>query len=110
MRRVVDNELATLRRWTYPALADAVKTTCRERNHIHQAEGVAADGTRYVVEVDVFWDDRANGDIRVCVNLWAEPQRKVLGFLPVYTPNCSADFIMNPSGRFVGEDDADSTG
>jgi hypothetical protein len=34
-------------------------------------------------EFNAFWDDKPHGDIRVCGDLSADPQKRLLGFLPV---------------------------
>lgn len=59
-------------------------------------EVVGADGTKYQIEVNVNWDDRPGGDIRVMGSIDDGGWR---AFLPL----CDS-FIMAPDGRFVGEE------
>ncbi len=102
-RRLLAQHLARFRTWTYDALVHEIERTEREHDSLHHAEGVFEDGTEYQMEFNVFWDDRPGGDVRVCGDLCAEPQRRLLGFLPVYTPDVTDSFIMAPDGTFVGE-------
>lgn len=55
----------------------------------------ASDGTPCQVEIDAFWDDKRDGDIRV--GLMIDD-----GGRDAFTPYCS-DFIIAPDGSFVGE-------
>lgn len=95
--------LAQFRAWTYDALAAAIDHTRKEHGCLHHIEGVFDDGTEYQMEFNVFWDDRRGGNVRVCGDITAEPQRPLLGFLPVYTSDATDSFIMAPDGTFVGE-------
>lgn len=56
----------------------------------------APSGRQYQIEVDFFWDDRPNGDIRVmgCIDDggWR-------AMLPL-----TDSFILSPNGKFIGED------
>ena len=58
-------------------------------------EVAAPSGNRYQIEIEVFWDDKPNGDVRVigCIDD---------GGLRAYFPLAEA-FIKNPSDEFVGE-------
>ena len=51
----------------------------------------------------MLWDDKPHGAVRVCGDLSAGRQRPLLGFIPVYTPDVTDSFIMNPDGRFIDE-------
>lgn len=70
---------------------------------LSNAEGVFSDGTVYQVEVEVevFWDGKPGGDVRVIGDLTTFPQHPVL--LLGYTPDVVSDFIKRPDGTFVGE-------
>ena len=64
---------------------------------------MAADGTAYHFEVDAFWDDRLDGRIRVCAYLCIEPQKRLLGFLPLFTADVSECLLVSPDGTVEGE-------
>src|SRR5688572_28894943 len=55
MQRVLADELAQFRTWSYSALAEAVERTRREHDHLHRVERTDADGTAYFIDFDVFW-------------------------------------------------------
>ena len=105
MQKVLAEELARLRSWTYGALSEFIERTRRDHEYLDHVERVSPDGTSYFMDFEAFWDDKPNADIRVCGSLWADPQRKLLGFLPAYMPHCTDSFIMSPSGQFIGEDE-----
>jgi len=104
MRAILSEHLAKFRVWTYAQLAERVKRDRQAHDCLEHIEGTAPDGTRYQMEFQAFWDGKPYGDVRVCGDLSAEPQRPLLGFIPVYTPDVTDSFIMSPDGRFVGED------
>jgi len=103
MQNVLADELARFRTWSYAELAEAVEATRKAHDHLYQVERVAPDGTPYFMDFDSFWDDQPNCDVRVSGSLYAEPQRRLLGFICL--PHCTDSFIMSPDGRFVGEDE-----
>ena len=103
-RRVLANHLAQFRAWTYDALAAAIDQTRRQHDCLRHVEGVFHDGTVFRIEVNVFWDDKAGGDIRVCGDITTEPQRPVIGLLPVYTCDAADSFIMARSGTIVADE------
>ena len=102
-RGLLATHLAEFRSWTYHQLAAEIDRTRRQHDCLAHVEGVFADGTEYQLEFNVFWDDQPGGDLRVTGDLTAEPQRPWLGFVPIYTPDVSDDFILRPDGTFVGE-------
>jgi hypothetical protein len=53
-------------------------------------------GGSFVGEVNVFWDDRKGGNLRVIVDAW------IRGFVMGRTL-AKDDFILAPDGSFVGE-------
>ncbi|MHC4469348.1 MAG: hypothetical protein ACYS99_00155 [Planctomycetota bacterium] len=59
------------------------------------AEAVGASGTRYQLEVLVFWDDKPHANLRV---LGAIDDGGLRAFKPL-----SDGFIVAPDGHFVGE-------
>lgn len=103
MRCVLLEYMAKFRAWSYGQLAERVVRDHREHDCLEHIEGTAPDGTKYQMEFQAFWDDVPYGDIRVCGDLLAEPQRPLLGFIPVYVPDVTDSFIMSPDGQFVGE-------
>jgi hypothetical protein len=95
--------LARFRMWTYEALAAEIDRTRQENDCLYHIEGGFGDGPVYQMELNVLWDDNRGGNIRVLGDITTEPQRPLLGFLPVYTSDASDSFIMAPDGTFVGE-------
>ncbi len=61
---------------------------------VHETTGVS--GVEYILEFDVRWDDKPNGDIRVAGGIDDG------GFRSAFSPLCD-DFILSPDGGFVGE-------
>ena len=105
MSEVLSVHLARIRSWSYFSLAERVESDRRNHDCLEHVEGVSSDGTPYQMEFNAFWDDKPHGDIRVCGDLSAEPQRRLLGFFPIYMPHVTDSFIMSPDGSFVGESD-----
>jgi hypothetical protein len=58
-------------------------------------EVTGEDGKQYQLEVQVFWDSRKGGDVRVIVSGDDGGGR---AFRPL-----TSDFVMAPDGSFVGE-------
>ncbi|NQU20330.1 MAG: hypothetical protein HQ567_03540 [Candidatus Nealsonbacteria bacterium] len=58
---------------------------------------VGQSGTEYQIEVQVFWDAKPDGDIRVFGGI--DDGR----FLAAFAPLCDS-FIVSPVGELVGED------
>jgi hypothetical protein len=103
IRKVLSEHLAKFRAWPYASLAERVVRDRKTHDCLEFIGGTASDGTRYQMEFNVFWDDKPDGAVRVCGDLSAQPQRRLLGFIPVYTPDAADSFIMSPDGRFIGE-------
>jgi hypothetical protein len=61
----------------------------------HRFEVMAESGTWYQGDVQVFWDDKPDGAIRVMASIDDGGWR---AFVPL-----TADFILAPDGTFVGE-------
>lgn len=55
----------------------------------------ASDGMHWQIEIQIIWDEKPNGDIRVLGAIDASDLR---AFLPL-----TDDFIVAPDGTFVGE-------
>src|SRR5687767_9594360 len=105
MCTILTNQLAKFRMWSYAQLAERVERDRVMHDCLEHIEGAASDGTEYQIEFNVFWDDKPLGDVRVCGSLSVEPQKPLLGFIPIYTPDVTDSFIMSPEGRFIGEDE-----
>jgi hypothetical protein len=103
MSAILSMRLAAFRTWAYSSLATRVENDSRNGDCLDHVEGVSLDRTPYQMEFNAFWDDRPHGDIRVSGSLSAEPQRRFLGFLPIYMPHVTDSFIMRPDGSFVDE-------
>ncbi len=96
--RVLSDYSTKFRAWSYAELAARIAA---DGEPLETAEGVARDGTRYSIEVNVFWDDKPHGNIRVCSSFSADPQIALPG--GGFMPDVCDDFIMSPDGRFAGE-------
>jgi hypothetical protein len=102
-RLLLAERLDEFRHWSYDKLAAEIDRTRDQHDCLKYFEGEHADGTEYCMEFNVFWDDKPGAALRVIGDLTTAPQRPWLGFLPIYTPDVSDDFIMRPDGTFVGE-------
>lgn len=89
-RSILSEHLAGFRSRSYAELASWVS---ERRNDT--LEAVAPSGTRYCLELQFFWDDKPNGDVRVVGSI---DDGGIRAFLPV-----TDSFILSPEGRFVGE-------
>jgi hypothetical protein len=87
-RAILTEHLAHFRPYPYERLA-ALIGSCEPRD----ARG--ADGTVYQLEVQFFWDDQENRDIRV---IGAIDGGSISAFRPM-----TDSFIKAPDGRFVDE-------
>jgi len=58
-------------------------------------EATGPSGVKYQLEVEVFWDNKPNGNLRV---LGAVDDGGWRAFMPI-----TDDFIIAPDGRFIGE-------
>ncbi len=63
---------------------------------VQVAQLVGAGGVEYQIEVEVMWDGRAGGNIRVLGGIDDGGWR-------AFAPLCDS-FIMTPDGTFIGED------
>ena len=106
MRAILSQQLARFRAWTHAQLAERVERDRTAHGCLDSSDGVASDGTAYFIEFNAFWDDRPGGDVRVCGYLSVASQRPLFGFVPIYRPDASQCFIMNPGGQFIGDDES----
>lgn len=107
MRSVLSEHLAKFRSWTYTQLAGRVDRGpfWKPQNCLEHVEGTAPDGTEYQMEFHVDWNDKPNQEVRVFGSLSADPQKPLLGFIPIYTPDATDSFVMATDGRFLFEHD-----
>ncbi len=87
--RVLDRELAVLREESYAALVDRI----RAGPVVYERPGTG--GTRYQLEIQVLWDDRTGGNVRVIGSIDDGGWR---AFVPL-----TRSFIKAADGSFVGE-------
>ena len=90
-RSILAEHLDRYRARSYAELAAWVR-----ENRVDTPEAVAPSGSRYQIEVQFFWDDKPNGDVRVSGSI--SDDRGIRAFVPL-----SDSFILSPEGRFVGE-------
>jgi hypothetical protein len=83
--------LLELSAWRTRSYAELVKSI----RHTHCAEATGVDGKRYQIEVEVFWDSKPGGAVRVMGAIDD-------GGFRAFRPH-TEDFIMAPDGSFIGE-------
>ena len=103
MRTILSTHLAKFRTWSYADLAERVECDRQLHSCLEHIEDTAPDGTQYQMEFLALWDGKPHGDIRVCGDISAKPQKRFLGVLPIFISDVSDSFIRSPDGRFVGE-------
>lgn len=87
------------RDWVNAKIAELRATTYGElllRLERPEYADVDDSGELFVGEVNVFWDDREGGNVRVIVDAWRRP---VIGSRTL----AKDDFVRAPDGSFVGE-------
>ncbi len=99
-RQILAKHMAKFRTWSYGEITARIGMAA----HLETVEWTATDGTPCFMDFDVFWDDEPHGNVRVAGYFWGD--KRVLGFLPIYMPDASDAFLMQPDGSLVGEDDA----
>jgi len=86
---IAQAEVTELRQATYSQLVE--RLVGKQEN----VERVGKSGASYQVELQAFWDNKPNGNLRVMVSIddggWA-------AFSPL-----TEDFIRAPDGSFIGE-------
>jgi hypothetical protein len=87
-RSILGAAMREYRRRPYQALAGIV-------GQADAREVRAPDGTRYQLELQVLWDEKPGGPVRV---LGAIDDGRLRAFWPI-----TLDFIRNPDGTFAGE-------
>jgi hypothetical protein len=89
-RSILSEHLIGYRSRAYAELASWVS-----ERQIDTPEVVGPSGTRYYIEIQFFWDDRPDGNVRVIGSI---DDGGIRAFLPI-----TDSFILSPEGRFVGE-------
>jgi hypothetical protein len=103
MHAILSEHLVRFRAWSYAQLAERVERDRKAGGCLDHIEGTAADGTQFQIESNAFWDDKPHGDVRVSASFSADPQKPLLGFIPIYRADMTESFIMRPDGQFVDE-------
>lgn len=85
----MEEELAKLRQVTYSQLV------ARLLDKQENVERVGGTGTRYQIELQAFWDNEPNGNLRVMAAIDDGGWR---AFIPL-----TEAFIRAPDGSFIGE-------
>jgi hypothetical protein len=90
-QRVLQQEIDTLRRFSYEELLGL-----RTKPFVKEVQDTS--GITYSMEINVFWDSKRDGDLRVMVFVipWGKWQFRI-------PRDLTDDFIMAPDGSFVGE-------
>jgi hypothetical protein len=87
-RALLDQEIQPLRELSYAALVALIDQP------VHR-DVLGPDGKTYLLEVNVHWDHKPGGDVRVFVMVDDGGWR--------FWHPLGEDFIKSPSGEFVGE-------
>ena len=87
-RKLLKDELESLKARPYSFFAQSVNRTTHKKI-------IGQDGANYQIEIEVFWDNRRGGDIRVL-------GRVDDGQLSAPAP-LTEDFIITPAGIFPGK-------
>lgn len=85
----LERELAVWRRRTYGGLAVLIGGEPETR------EVTGPSGVKYQIEMQVFWDAKPDGNVRVVGSI---DEGGINAFLPL-----TEGFIMAPDGKFIGE-------
>ncbi len=88
-REIVIKELEKYRNKSYQELIEMIK-----QDHIAY-EHTTENNVFYQIEIEAFWDDKPNGNIRVSGSI---DDGGLRAFVPL-----TDDFIMSPDGHFIGE-------
>ena len=88
-RLILSEQLAPYRRRPYADLVSMI-------GKVVHTEVTGPSGAWYQFDIQVFWDNKPNGDVRVSC---AIDDGGFRAFIPL-----TDDFIMSPEGKFVGED------
>ncbi len=101
---IIQAQVAPYRSYTYEELR--LMMEAEEVN----AELIGPSGAEYAIEIQAFWDNHPNGNIRILGSIDESPHMPmfwripILRWLPIYSTNIFESFIKAPDGSFVGED------
>jgi len=125
LKAIIEYRKGLLENWKTGRHEDEARTIVKEKlepyRHKSYAELVemvgkpdtfeitGPSGTEYQVEIEAFWDDKPNNNVRVMAAIDESPQRPVfwripvLRWIPIYGADVIECFIMSPGGTFIGE-------
>lgn len=83
------------RKRTHTELASRLRSS-HGRARPDVIQGTTPDVTDYTIEINLAWDDRSRQHIRVMGDLMSADRGCLFGFLPVFTPEASDGFIVQP--------------
>lgn len=101
--QLLATHLAKFRTWPYETLVKEISRTARKHDCLSHVEGTWDDGTEWQIEVNVCWDDRKGGDVRVIADITTFNPNSGHNFLPIQIPDAAESFIVAPDGTFFGE-------
>ena len=87
-RKLLKEELESLKTRPFSFFAQSVNRTTHKKI-------VGQDGTNYQIEIEVFWDNRRGGDIRVIGSVDDGHSRAAAPL--------TEDFVISPSGTLVAK-------
>ena len=102
-QRIISDEIKPYRDRGYHELAKLID------QEPYTKEVVGSSGQEYQIEIEAFWDEKPNEDIRVLGSIDDSPSKSIfwkwpiLRWIPIYGTLASEDFIISPSGEFVDE-------
>jgi hypothetical protein len=88
----------------YSYLADAIRSAEGSGAALELLDVTSDEGGEFQIDVQAFWDDKPDRDIRVIAEALPIPLKPLFGFIPIYLGGPCDDFIMRPDGTFVDED------
>lgn len=101
---IIDEYVDPYRKLSYKKLTDLI-----DRDPITD-EVKTDDGLCYLIELQVFWDDQPEGDIRFVGSISESPKRPlfwkypILKWIPIYYGDiANGDFVLSPQGEFIDE-------
>jgi hypothetical protein len=86
-RKLLKDELESLKTRPFSFFAQSVNRTTHKKI-------IGQDGVHYQIEIEIFWDGRRGGDIRV---LGSVDDGKLRALMPL-----TEDFVISPAGTLLG--------
>jgi hypothetical protein len=87
-RKLLKDELESLKTRPFSFFAQSVNRTTQKKI-------IGKDGAHYQIEIEVFWDNRRGGAIRVIGSVDDGQSRAAVPL--------TDDFVITPSGTFLGK-------